>query len=64
MNQKTSKLLASYAEESGRTRKDIKNWWRSIVEEDKARARRNITTFVENAGKDEKGGIDPQKKRS
>jgi len=65
MNQKTAKLLASYAKESGRTRKDIKDWWRSLVEEDKARTRRNITTFVENAGKDEKGRIaEPIRKRN
>lgn len=54
MNQKTTKLLANYAKESGRTRKDIKNWWRSLIEEDKDRARRNITAFVENARKDKR----------
>ena len=57
MNQRTVKLLASYAKESGRTRGDVKDWWRTLVEKDKERARKNITRFVENAKKDEKGRV-------
>lgn len=46
MNGKTAKLLNTYSKESGRTRRDIKDWWKSLVEEDKDRARKKITAFI------------------
>jgi len=54
VNARTAKLLANYAKESGRTRRDIKDWWKSLVEEDKDRARKGMTVFIKKCRTDKK----------
>lgn len=54
MNSKTAKLLNSYSRETGRSGRDIKDWWRSLVDEDRDRARRSMTVFVEKRRKEKK----------
>lgn len=54
MNERTATLLNNYAKETGRTRKDVKGWWKILVDEDKARSRKEMTTVVDGSRKERK----------
>ncbi len=58
MNGKTAKLLSAYSEETGRTSRDIKDWWNALVDEDRARARKDMTEFVDAQRKNRKMNLE------
>ncbi len=47
MNGRTATLLNNYSGVTGKDKRDVKNWWRSLTEKARCKSRRDMTTIVQ-----------------